>query len=114
MQNNASPMLIDQFLSTAPGYVATAISGAMRASGNKAVLGVLVKNISASSTFTIYLDGSYDNQAWKELTSSTQNSFGYTTIAQTGVDCAFLRVRCVLAGTTVSALFNVYLDVSSQ
>ena len=102
------------WLSTRSGYAATSTSGAVPAAGNKVVLSVTVINISASSTFTLYIDGSYDGKTWAELTSGTQSSFGYATVAQASLATGFVRVRAVLAGTTVDALFAVSLAFSSQ
>ena len=114
MQTALSPAFRSAMLSTATGYASTITSGPIRMSGNKATLSVIVTNISASSTFTVYIDGSYEGQMWKELTSVAQSAFGYNTVAQTGVDYAFVRIRAVLTGTTVQVLFDATLDLSSQ
>lgn len=114
MQTSLSPVFREAMLSTASGFASTVTSGPIRMSGNKAVLGAIVKNISASSTFTLYLDGSYEGQMWKQLTSVAQSAFGWNSVAQTGVDYAFVRIRAVLTGTDVTVLFDATLDLSSQ
>lgn len=114
MQSSVSPVFRGVYLSTATGFVSSITSGQIRMTGNKAVLAAMVWNISGSATLTLAIDSSYDGQAWKELTTTTATAFGYTTLAQTAIDAAFVRVRLSLAGTTVNVIVDVSLDTSAQ
>jgi len=114
MSSSSQSLFGRQFCSTDSGFTSRVYSQAARMSGNKAVLACLVEQISASSTFTLGLEGSYDNVTWKTISSTTKNAFGYATLAATGVDYPFVRASADLAGTTVSVLFSMWLAVTSQ
>ncbi len=114
MQNTLNPSFRGSMLGTSTGIVSSVTSGVIRMTGNKAVASIIVGNISASATLTVAIDYSYEGQMFKEGASTTATAFGYTTLALTGVDAPFIRMRASLAGTSVTVIFDCTLDTSAQ
>ncbi len=114
MQQITTPVFRGIFISTRSGKATRYASPPVRATGNRVVLSALVSNESASSTLTFAIDGSYDGAAWSQLTTATQNSFGYNTVAQASNDYPLVRIRVTIAGTNVDAVFDASLAFSAQ
>ena len=114
MQDGAYAAFRGLYLSTTTGYVTSVTGPKYAMSGNKVVVAVMVHNISASATLTVYLDESIDGLAWKNSTSANATAFGHSTFSQASFDKPYFRIRVGLAGTDVNALCDVTVGLSAQ
>ena len=100
--------------------VAELTSSPIDARGNEVILSVLATNLVVTNdgTLEVTLEGSYDGQAWEDLSATVSlDEFGHGSASKSGLDHAYVRVRGVASpGTSGSAqaLFDATLAFSEQ
>lgn len=111
MCSNQSMMVLnDAYVGTSTGESDVVISRSVQGAGNAATAIFLIMNLSASTTVTLKLRGSYDGVAFEDVGSTTANAFGKKKISGTALSFTHYQVLVSVAGTNVAAVVRAWIS----
>jgi hypothetical protein len=101
-------------LSTTTGYQSVMTTPAAPVRGTKAVVGLLVLNLSGTATVTLTLEVSYDGgMTFKSGGNTTATAVGPKELTVSSIDAGVWRLKAEVSGTTVWVLLTAMVNWST-